>query len=294
MTDLNLEPILWLACLAFLGMLHVSVHPQARHFRKALAWIGKNPAPLLLLAASHTLLGGLGLWPGLFYNDALHFHPPQPWHQTWTASLIKGWQDFAVIFHHAIAPPPVFFNPWAGALLQAFVTATSQIWFCRHLLNTQSPFVEDWLSFRQTVALWPGVLLLTLLHFPWWFLQRPGALGSSDFLRLLILPEYLLFLSPIPIIIAKGRNSVRELGRQTLLLLKTHSFPLLTIALSGIPLLALFDFILPLSHHWITGVLAPFRVVIASLLASAIHLWLYVAAALLLLSHSTPKPARTA
>jgi hypothetical protein len=289
MTNLDLEPILWLACLAFLGLLHLFIHPQARYFRKAFTWIGKNPGPLLLLAASHTLLGGLGLWPGFFYQDAIHFHPPLPWHQAWTESLVKGWQDFALIFHHAIAPPPVLINPWIGALIQSFVTAISQIWFCRHLLNTQSPFIEDWLSFRQTLALWPGLLLLTVLHFPWWFLQRPGAMGSSDLLRLFLLPEYLLFLAPLPLVIAKGRNSLRNMGSQTLGLLKQHAFPLLTIALSGIPLLALFDFILPLSHHWITGILSPSRVAVASLLAAFIHLWLYLAAALLLQSNPISK-----
>lgn len=285
MRDILPEPTYWLALIAILIFFLLTFHPQSGHFRRALGWIRKNPAPLLLLAASHTLLAGLQLWPGMLHEE-LNLSPYQPLVsplEQWLSHLAKGWQQFTQIFHHAITPPPVLFNPVLGACIQAFIAAFSQIWLCRILINSFSPFLEDWLAFRQLLSLMPAIFILTLLYFPWWFLQRPGAPASSDLLRILLLPQTFLFLAPIPFLLASGLRSFREIGHRCMACFKNHLAPLLSIACCGSLSFTLLHHSLSSPQSGWADPSSPFRIVSSSLLASFLQHWIFLGITFLLL-----------
>jgi|GEM_PF-5098681 len=284
MISREMEPLLWLAGLLLLCGLHLMYHPQSRYFRLGLAWVRKNPAPMLFLAASYTVLGGLGLWPGDMIGATEAMSSRVPKYTLWLASVEDGLHRFVLSFHHAIAPLPVLINPWVGALLQAMITAGSQIWFCRLLINSQSPFTEDWISFRQTLALWPSVLLLSALYFPWWFLQKPGAAFASPLLTRLILQEFLLLLAPLPLMLAFCQGQFKRATALCLRVLLQHRFALFTIAAGAVLMFAFLDYSILASHRAFDGGLAPLRVISSSLLGSALHVWLYVTVSLVMLS----------
>lgn len=290
MTQTEMEPLLWLAAFAAVFAAHLFIHPQAGGFRHALRWMKSNPAPVLILAASLIIREGLNLWPGGFAPDAHTAMPLEPWQNVWLKCWLEGWKHFAVMFHHAVAPPPALVNWWVGPAIQSFITSLSQVWFCCYYLNTQRPFVEDGISFRHAMARFPGVLILAALQYPWWLIQQPGFAADSPLLHHVILPEYLLFLAPFPFALAVSYGSYSQSGGISLRILK-HCWPMLLLfALSAIPMLTLLEYTLRISRTILTPTWMPVGVIIGSSITAFLHIWLY-ASILPTFNRLCPRPA---
>src|SRR6187431_3244663 len=113
----ELTPFLWIAGFALCFALHLLVHPQSRIFRDALRWLGKHPAPLLWLMASLMVSKVWMLRAGLT-DDTQIMAAATPWTQAFVACLDEAWKRFALVFHQAILPPPLWPGTLVGAVLQ--------------------------------------------------------------------------------------------------------------------------------------------------------------------------------
>jgi hypothetical protein len=292
-SEFDVSPLFWLGGLAVCLGLHLYLHPQAKVFRQAVRWLGRHPAPVLWLAVT---LGLSGWWaqatggagPGLPGQDSPLASIPHPnpvfapWPETFVEALASGWHQLALLFHRVVAVPAFWPGHWAGAALQAGVSAFTQVWFACYVINTRNIFTEEGLSLRQTLVRWPNVLVLAACHWVWWWVQgQPSA--RWDLLQGLVLPEFFLFLGPLPLAIALLRGSFLKAGELTLKWWAEHWGKLALFALTGLPLLTLLHVGMGILPE--TG-LRQWPIALAFLegvLVATVHLWLFVSAALLLL-----------
>lgn len=272
------EPFLWLVGFALCVLLHLVVHPQARLLRDALKWLGRHPAPLLWLLASLMVREAWSLRAssGPVTEPLL---PPAPGPELFWEFARHGWQRFALLFHQAIAPPPLFPGTFVGAVLMALCSATGQMWLCCYFIASHQSLRHD-AAFRQTLDRWRTILALAACHLPWWWLSPRE---DFEFIRNWMLPEFLIFLAPLPLIAAASKVDFLPAGARTVRWWRQGWLPMLIFALTALPLLVLLEYAL----HVLPATLPPYRMVsrvlLGSVLSATLHCWLFVSAALLLL-----------
>lgn len=280
-------PFLWLGGFALCLGLHVFLHPLARVFRQALHWLGRHPAPVLWLTASLTFTRywdhRLAVKAGI--TEVTADSPPMvmaAWPQVFLDGLTSGLQQLGLLFHRVLAFPTFWPGHWADAILQALICAFTQVWFGCYLINTRNIFTEEGLSLRQTLIRWPNVLALAICQWPWWWIQKqPGP--EWAFAKQWLLPEYLLFLAPLPLAIATLRGSFFSIGALTLQWWRQRGPLLASFAVTALPILALLHFCLGVLPDHLLGGWPMARFFMEGVLIATIHLWLFVSAALLLL-----------
>jgi hypothetical protein len=276
----ELTPFLWIAGFALCFALHLLVHPQARVFRDALRWLGKHPAPLLALMASLVLSRAWLFHTGSSPDVSTTMHAATPWPDAFAECLGDAWKRLALLFHQAILPPPLLSGTWVGAALQAIISATGQMWLACYLISSRVSASGDAWGVRRTAGRWRVIVGLALCHLPWWWVQ-----GRSDsaFLRDALLPEFLLFLAPLPLAAAAEDLNFVQGGALALQWWRKCWAQLLVFALTAFPLLLLLEYCLRLLPGVVPVSQILVRVVLESVLASATQMWLFVTAALLLL-----------
>jgi hypothetical protein len=276
----ELTPFLWIAGFAFCFALHLLVHPQSRFFRDALRWLGQHPAPLLWLMASLMASQAWMLRAGLSPHDAVVMPAATPWPEAFASCLGDAWKRFALVFHQAILPPPLWPRTLGGAALQAIISASGQMWLVCYFISSRVAAVEDTAALRRTAARWRTILGLALCHLPWWWVQ-----GRTDLAPLgdWILPEFLLFLAPLPLAAAAEEADFFRAGTLTLQWWRKSWGPMLVFALTAVPLLVLLEYCLRLLPGMLPQAPLLMRVLLESVLASAVQVWLFVSAGLLLL-----------
>ncbi|WP_038170896.1 hypothetical protein [Verrucomicrobium sp. BvORR106] len=284
-------PFLWLGGFALCLGLHLLLHPLAKVFRQALNWLGRHPAPVLWLTASltfsrywdHRLAEKAAVIEGAQGNAAERMSLEMaPWPEVFVDGLISGWQQFGLLFHRVLAFPSLWPGHWADATLLALICAFTQVWFGCYLINTRNIFTEEGLSLRQTLVRWPNVILLAACQWPWWWIQKqPGP--EWNFAKHWLLPEYLLFLAPLPLAIATLRGSVLAVGELTLHWWLQRGGLLASFAITALPILALLHFCLGVLPDQLLVNWPMAKFFMEGVLIATIHLWLFVSAALLLL-----------
>jgi hypothetical protein len=286
----ELAPFLWIAGFALCFALHLVAHPLSRVFRDALRWLGQHPAPLLWLMASLMLNEALALRTGAPPGHSSAIHAATPWPEAFQVCIGDAWRRLALVFHQAIVPPPLLPGTWFGAALQALVSATGQMWLCCYLVASQKPEGLDSAALRRTSARWRTILALALCHLPWWWLA-----GRTDLVvvRDGLLPEFLLFLGPLPLAAAAAQLDFLQAGALALHWWRQSWGRLLLFALTAFPLLLLLEYCLQLLPGMLPVSQLLVRVLLESILAAAVHVWLFVSAALLLLrgAYVSPDPA---
>jgi hypothetical protein len=280
-------PFLWLGGFALCLGLHLFLHPLAKIFRQALNWLGRHPAPVLWLTASLTFTRYWDHRTAIKAGTAAvaperRAMEMAPWPQIFLDGLASGWQQFGLLFHRVLAFPSFWPGHWADATLQALICAFTQVWFGCYLINTRNIFTEEGLSLRQTLIRWPNVIVLAACQWPWWWIQKqPGP--EWNFAKQWLLPEYLLFLAPLPLAIATLRGSFFRVGELTLQWWLQRGKLLASFAATALPILALLHFCLGVLPDQLSGNLSMARFFLEGVLIATIHLWLFVSAALLLL-----------
>ncbi len=281
-------PFLWLAGFAVCFALHMLLHPQARVFRDALHWLGHHPAPLLWLMASLMASVAWSLRSGPGLPEAPLPLVPSPWPEAFFHGLLAAWQRLALLFHQAVAPPPLWPGTLHGAAMRALISAAAQMWLCSYLVTSRAGTVQDATGVKRALARWRTILGLALCHLPWWWTQGRQELAL---LRHGLLPEFLLFLGPLPLVAAaKGVDFIRA-GAISLQWWRRAWPSLLLFALTTLPLLALLEFCLAQLPALFPASRLLLRVLLESTLASAVHAWLFVSAALLLLRSGYVPPS---
>lgn len=276
----ELTPFFWIAGFLLCFALHLLLHPQARVFRDALRWLGRHPAPLLWLMASLMLGKTLMLRTGAAADTALTLHAATSLPDAFVSCLADAWKRLALLFHLAIVPPPLWPGTVGGAALQAIISAAGQMWLACYFMASRFAVSLDAAALKRTAARWPTILALAVCHLPWWWAQaQPDLTLARDWL----LPEFLIFLAPLPLAAAAEEVDFVKAGTLALHWWRSSWFALLVFALTAFPLLVLLEYCLRLLPGLFTGSHLLVRVVLESVLASAIHLWLFTSAALLLL-----------
>jgi hypothetical protein len=186
-----------------------------------------------------------------------------------------------MLFHQAVYPPPILVGTVPGAMLMGLFSAAGQMWLCCYLVASRDSLMPD-AAARPALARWRTILVLAVIHAAWWWMAERTD-SSTRTLRDWVMPEFLVFLGPVPLAAAvagvdffkAGAIAVRWWGRVWL--------PMLMLALTAVPLLVLLEYTL----HMLPAILPPARVVthllVSSILDAALHSWLFVSAALLLL-----------
>lgn len=186
----------------------------------------------------------------------------------------------ALIFHHAVEIPPLAIGHLANAVFQSIVSAFTQIWLCCYFIGSQQVFIEEGIALRQTIERWINVLCLALCYLPWWWLQGMPNLNNLPYWLAL---EFLLFLAPLPLVIARTSCNFFECGGLSILLWKRRFLSFLLFTITSLSLLVLLEY----SLHMVDSVLASkwffTGLILKSIVASTLHLWLFVSGALLLL-----------
>lgn len=278
-TASELTPFLWIAGFALCFALHLVVHPQARVFRDALRWLGQHPAPLLWLMASLMVSKAWMLHLGS-PQDADVMPAATPWPEAFVSCLGDAWKRLALVFHQAILPPPIGPGTWWGTALQAIISATGQMWLSCYLIASRVAASEDTAALRHTAARWRTILGLALCHWPWWWLQARGDLAP---VRDWLMPEFLLFLAPLPLAAAAEEVNFFKAGALALQWWRQSWGAMLVFALTALPLLLLLEYCMRLLPGILPAPRLLARVLLESVLASAVQAWLFVTAALLLL-----------
>ncbi len=274
-------PFLWLGGFAACFALHLVLHPLAIFFRDALRWLGKHPGPLLWLMASLMVSKAWAVRSGALPHAMDLMPAATPWPDAFIVCLDEAWKRLAMVFHQAIMPPPLWSSTWYGAILQSLISATGQMWLaCYVVTSVRSDAPEDPLALKQTQARWRTLLCLALCHFPWWWVQSHDHLAT---VRDWLLPEFLIFLAPLPLVAAAERVDFMEAGRVTLTWWRHSWGRMLLFCLTALPLLVLLEYCLRLLPGMLPASQMLARVLLESVLASAVQLWLFVSAALLLL-----------
>jgi hypothetical protein len=184
------------------------------------------------------------------------------------------------MFHQAIVPPPLWPGTVGGAALQALIGSAGQMWLACYFMASRFAVSHDAAALKRTAARWPTILALAVCHFPWWWAQaQPDLALARDWL----LPEFLIFLAPLPLAAAAEEVDFIKAGTLALHWWSKSWFALLVFAFTAFPLLVLLEYCLRVLTGVLTGSHLLVRVVLESVLASAIHLWLFASAALLLL-----------
>jgi hypothetical protein len=98
-----------------------------------------------------------------------------------------------------------------------------------------------------------------------------------------LLPEFLLFLAPIPLAAAAEEVDFVRAGSFALHWWRKSWGQMLIFALTAFPLLVLLEYCLRLLPGMVPASQLPVRMALESVLASAVQIWLFVSAALLLL-----------
>ncbi len=276
----EMEPFLWLAAFALCVVLHLVIHPQARLFRDALGWLGRHPAPFLWLMASLMFHEAWSLRTGAPPPPVVA-EPLSPWPDVFLDCAARGWQRFALLFHQAIYPPPIFPGTVPGALGMGLVSATGQMWLCCYLVASRESVMSD-AAVRPALARWRTILVLAVIHAAWWWMAERTDTTTST-LRDWLMPEFLVFLGPLPLAAAVARVDFLEAGALAVRWWGRVWLPMLMLALTAVPLLVLLQYTL----HLLPAMLPPSRMetrlLLASVLDAALHCWLFVSAALLLL-----------
>jgi hypothetical protein len=278
--DSELTPFLWIAGFALCFALHLLVHPQSRFFRDALRWLGQHPAPLLWLMASLMVSQVWMLRTGLSPHEAGVMPAATPWPEAFASCLGDAWKRLALVFHQAILPPPLWPGTWGGAALQAIISASGQMWLVCYFISSRIAAVEDTAALRRTAARWRTILGLALCHLPWWWVQGRGDLAP---VRDWILPEFLLFLAPLPLAAAAEEADFMRAGTLTLQWWRKSWGQMLIFALTALPFLVLLEYCLRLLPGMLPQAPLLMRLLLEGVLASAVQVWLFVSAALLLL-----------
>ena len=273
-------PFLWLAGFVLCYALHLILHPHAGVMRDAMQWLGRHPAPLLWLMAS--------LMVGCVWNLRTEQIPAggsvtalsSPWPEALIPCLEGAWKRFALLFHQAVMPPPIWKGTLSGAAVQALISAIGQMWLSCYLISSRHPTVNDVTAARRTLARWPTILALALCHLPWWWAQ-----GRDDMavLRNWLLPEFLLFLAPLPLAAATEGVDFFRAGASSLRWWRRSWFPMVLFSLTALPLLTLLEYCLAMLPTLLPDSQILLRVHLASTLTATVHVWLFVSAALLLL-----------
>lgn len=276
----ELTPFLWIAGFALCFALHLIIHPQSRVFRDALRRLGRHPAPLLWLMASLMLSKAWTLRSGLTVDESSMMPAATPWPDAFVMCLGDAWKRFALVFHQAILPPPLWPGTLAGAALQALISAAGQVWLACYLVASQNLLLEDTTAVKRTLTRWPTILALALCHLPWWWAQ-----GRTDMnvVRDWLLPEFLLFLAPVPLVAASEGVDFFKAGTFALRWWRRGWLPMLAFTITALPLLVLLEYCLRLLPGLMPASRLLIRVLLESVLASAVQVWLFVSAALLLL-----------
>jgi hypothetical protein len=194
--------------------------------------------------------------------------------------LDDAWKRFVLVFHQAILPPPLWPGTLGGAILQALISAAGQMWLSCYLISAGIGAPADSAALRRTAARWRTILALALCHLPWWWVQ-----GRSDMavVRDWLLPEFLLFLAPLPLAAAAEGVDFLRAGTLALQWWRQSWLQMLVFAVTAVPLLVLLEYCLRLLPGTMPASQLLVRVLLESVLASAVQLWLFVSAALLLL-----------
>lgn len=281
----DLPPFLWLGAFVVCLTLHLIFHPLAPVFRQALQWLGRHPAPVLWLWGSVAFLRWWELTRTPLAEPAPETVPVPhlaPWPEVFLSGLAAGWQQFGLLFHRVLAVPSFWPGHWAGTLLQALLGAFTQVWFACYLINTRNIFTEEGLSFRQALVRWPNVLLLAACQWPWWWISQQDGEGWR-FAKQWFLPEYLLFLAPVPLAIAMLRGSFVNAGEQALRWWQARGLQIASLSITALPMLALLHFCLGTLPDMLLEQWPIARLLLEGGLIATVHLWLFVSAALLLL-----------
>jgi hypothetical protein len=276
----ELTPFLWIAGFALCFALHLVIHPQARVFRDALRWLGTHPAPLLWLMASLMLSKAWTILAKLSPDASVTMHAATPWPEAFVMCLAEAWRRLALVFHAAILPPQLWSGTLGGAALQALISATGQMWLACYVVASRQPLIEDTAAVRRTAERWRVIAGLALCHLPWWWAESRT---DVPFVRDWLLPEFLLFLAPLPLAAAAERVDFFKAGTLTLRWWRQSWGQMLVFALTALPLLVLLEYCLRLLPGAFATPRLLLRVLLESVLASAVHVWLFVSAALLLL-----------
>jgi hypothetical protein len=276
----ELTPFFWIAGFALCFALHLVLHPLARTFRDALRWLGTHPAPLLWLMASLMVGKAWTILARLSPEAAATMQAATPWPDAFVMCLAEAWRRLALVFHAAILPPPLWAGTLGGAALQALISATGQMWLACYLIASRQPLIEDSAAVRRTAERWRVIAGLAICHLPWWWAQaRTDMALARDWL----LPEFLLFLAPLPLAAAAERVDFFKAGTLMLQWWRQSWAQMLIFALTALPLLVLLEYCLRLLPSAFGASRLLLRVILESVLASAVHVWLFVSAALLLL-----------
>lgn len=272
------EPFLWLAAFALCIGVHLIVHPQANVLRDALRWLAKHPSPMLWLAGSMVVAQALTHWP--VQDTAPAITPLTSWDVAFKLCFHDAFKRLALIFQHAFEMPQLHIGHLPGAIIQAVSSAFTQIWLCCYLIGSQQVFLEEGFALRQAIERWRNVLCLAVCHLPWWWLQ---AIPDASFGRDWLMPEFLLFIAPLPLIIARTSCDFFECGGLSLLLWKRRWASCLLFFVTALALLTLLEY----SMHMVDSVLTSrwffTGLILKSITAATLHLWLFVSGALLLL-----------
>lgn len=266
-----------------LAVTHLVFHPQSGVFREALRWLGRHPAPFLWLLASLMVHEAWRLkWGGGMEAGATAGPVSlSPWPGVFAECASRGWQRFALLFHQAVQPPPLLPGSILGALLMGLVSAAGQVWLCCYLVASRAS-VTAVTAFPQTKARWRTILALAGCHAVWWWLST-GATSPSPLARDWLMPEFLIFLGPLPLAAAASQVDFLKAGALTVECWRRHWPALLIFAATAVPLLVLLEYAL----HLLAELLPPARLVsrllVTSVLSASLHCWLFVSAALLLL-----------
>lgn len=286
----ELTPFLWIAGFALCFALHLIIHPQSRVFRDALRWLGRHPAPLLWLMASLMVSRVWTLRTGLPLNEASLMPAATPWPDAFILCLSEAWQRLALVFHQAVLPPPLWHGTVIGAVFQALISATGQMWLACYFIASRHPTLDDAIALRRTIARWPTILGLALCHLPWWWIQGRADLAT---VRDWILPEFLLFLAPLPLAAAAEGVDFIKAGTVSLQWWARSWGQMVLFMLTAFLLLVLLEYCLRLLPGALPASQMLTRVLLECIMASAVHVWLFVSAALLLLTgtYVSPEPA---
>lgn len=275
-----MQPFLWLVLFALLAVAHLLLHPQARVYREALRWLGQHPAPFLWLLATLMVHEAWSLRAGLATPTA-EVSSLSPWPEVFVDCAARGWQRFAMLFHQGVAPPPFFPGTWPGAVLMGLISATGQMWVCCYFVASRKLLAHDG-AFRQTVQRWRTILALAVCHAPWWWMyesREPATAFAGDWL----MPEFLIFLAPVPLAAAAGRKDFLEAGTLAVGWWRQGWAQMLLFALTAVPLLVLLEYALQVLPEMLPPTRMVSRVLLSSALSASLHCWLFVSGALLLL-----------
>ena len=177
-----------------------------------------------------------------------------------------------MLFHGALVPPTLWPGSLVGWGIQAVLSAIGQMWLCCFLVASRQGEPVRAFALRETLARWPVIIGLAVCHLPWWWAQHLGAGFARDWL----LPEFFLFLAPLPLVAATQPLGFFQAGEEALGWWRESWGACLAYASVTLPLLTLLEFTLQaLPSAWC--------LFLGNAVLAVLHSWLFITAALLLL-----------